>query len=450
VYEPHSIDTVVPSDGPCYNSPESVLNKFYSKGDVAMKTNGFFLTRIACIVWVSCMISSVSAQSADYEKQASRILDAAGIKGGLIVHVGCGDGKLTASLYSDDGYLVHGLDTQTENVEVAREYLQSRDLYGPISVDNFDGKRLPYIDNLVNLLVTEDLGQLPMTEVMRVLCPNGVAYIKEDGQWKKTVKDWPEEINEWTHFLHGPNNNAVARDRIVGPPCHLQWLFESKHLRSHEHLNSVSALVSARGRIFYIIDEGPTAAVVAPPLWRLVARDAFNGVLFWKRDIGPWERHFCLFRSGLPDIARRLVAVGERAYATLGYGKRVAAFDAATGRTVRIYEATEGALEIIYDNGRLFVVIGTIDEKAYSETLKRFVPSLAPRQKGIVALDADSGHVLWKLRDHDTSELMPTTLAVSNGRLFFQNTREVICLNAYSGEEAWRAERPVYTRRSTG
>lgn len=412
-----------------------------------MTINGSFYTRIVFVLWASCMISPVMTRSDAYENEALQILDATGVEGGLIVHVGCSDGKLTAALYSQGGSLVQGLDTQTENVEKAREFIQSHDLYGPISIDCFDGKRLPYIDNLVNLLVIEDLGQVTMPEVMRVLCPNGVAYIKKDDKWERTIKPWPEEIDEWTHFLHGPDNNAVARDRIVGPPFHLQWLSEPKHLRSHEHLNGVSALVSAHGRIFYIIDEGPTAAVVAPPRWRLIARDAFNGVLLWKRDIGPWEGHFRLFRSGPPDIARRLVAVRNKVYATLGYGKQVAAFDAATGQTVRIYEATEGALEIICDNGRLFVVVGTINKEAYSEALQRFVPAPAPKHKGIVALDADSGRVLWKLRDEDTFELMPTTLAVSNGHVFFQNTREVMCLNAYSGKEEWRAERPVYTQR---
>ena len=31
-------------------------------------------------------------------------------RGGLVVHLGCGDGKLTAALRTGDAYLVHGLD----------------------------------------------------------------------------------------------------------------------------------------------------------------------------------------------------------------------------------------------------------------------------------------------------------------------------------------------------
>jgi len=374
---------------------------------------------------------------------AASILRDSGVKGGLVVHVGCGDGKLTAALRVNDSYLVQGLDADAKNVDAARAHIQSLGKYGPISVDTFDGKRLPYIDNTVNLLVADDLGGVPMAEVMRVLAPQGVAYIGG----RKTVKPRPDTIDEWTHYLHGPDNNAVANDAVVGPPAHLQWLAGPRHLRTHEHLNSLSALVSAGGRVFYIIDEGPTAAVFAKPRWRLVARDAFNGVLLWKRDIGPWEGHWRLFRSGPADLARRLVAVGDRVYATPGYGKPVVAFDAATGQTVRTYDATAGALEILHDNGRLYVLVGNIDQQAYARTSKLYHPSPPPRQKGIVTVDADSGRLLWKRSDEHTREAMPTTLAVSGERLFFQNTRQVVCLDAGRGDEQWRADRAVPTTR---
>ncbi|MHC4569033.1 MAG: outer membrane protein assembly factor BamB family protein, partial [Planctomycetota bacterium] len=404
-------------------------------------------TKVICILWASCTLSGAMAGPGAHERQARQILDDTAVKGGLIVHVGCGDGKLTAALRANDRYVVHGLDRKAKNVSRARNHVHSLGLYGKVSVAQLDGRRLPYTDNLVNLIVVENPGAVPLKELDRVLCPDGVAYIKKQGRWNKRIKPRPKEIDEWTHHLHGPDNNAVAADSVVGRPFHLQWLADPKHLRGHEHLNSVSALVSARGRIFYIIDEGSTAAVVAPPQWRLVARDAFNGTLLWKRDIGPWEGHFRLFRSGPPDIGRRLVAAGDKVYASLGYGKPVAAFDAATGSTARIYAETQGALEIIHSDGRLFVVVGNIDEEAYRETVESFAPSPAPRMKGIVAVDADSGRLLWRQQDQDTSELMPTAMAVRGERLFFQNTRQLICLDARSGDEQWRADRSTYTTR---
>jgi 2-polyprenyl-3-methyl-5-hydroxy-6-metoxy-1,4-benzoquinol methylase len=57
--------------------------------------------------------------------QGHDILETAGIQGGLIVHVGCGDGRLTAALRADDRCIVHGLDADTKNVEAARKHIQS-------------------------------------------------------------------------------------------------------------------------------------------------------------------------------------------------------------------------------------------------------------------------------------------------------------------------------------
>ena len=46
-------------------------------------------------------------------------------------------------------------------------------------------------------------------------------------------------------------------------------------------------MVTAKGRLFYVIDDGVRASMIMPPDWKLVARDAFNGVLLWERKIEP-------------------------------------------------------------------------------------------------------------------------------------------------------------------
>ncbi|MEA3225187.1 MAG: hypothetical protein U9Q07_04490 [Planctomycetota bacterium] len=43
-------------------------------------------------------LSAITAVCAAQGKQAGRILAETGVKGGLVVHLGCGDGKLTAAL----------------------------------------------------------------------------------------------------------------------------------------------------------------------------------------------------------------------------------------------------------------------------------------------------------------------------------------------------------------
>ena len=135
-----------------------------------------------------------------------------------MVHVGCGDGKLTAALRAGDGYLVQGLDADAKNVAAARQYVQSLGLYGKVSVEQWSGERLPYADNLVNLIVVSDPATVAKDELLRVLCPGGVAVFldsKSEIQDLKLTKPWPPEIDEWSHYLHGPDNNAVAHDTVV-------------------------------------------------------------------------------------------------------------------------------------------------------------------------------------------------------------------------------------------
>jgi len=396
---------------------------------------------------------------------AGDILKATGIRGGLVVHVGCGDGKLTAALRAGDSYLVHGLDTDVEQVAEAREHIRSLGLYGPVSVDTFDGKRLPYVDNLVNLVVVSDAGsQVASEEITRVLAPGGVAILlnrQSPIENRKWIKPRPAEIDEWTHFLHGADNNAVARDTVVGPPKRYQWISGPKWARSHDHLSSLSAMVSAKGRIFYIIDEAPAASVAFEPEWRLVARDAFSGVLLWKRKVEPWEGHLRPFRTGPTALARRLVAVGDRVYVTLGYGKPISVLDAAKGKTIQTCRGTDNAMEIAVDDGAVLAVVGdrasfemedtgrmSVDEgKAFVETWRpeehwRVWREKAPL-KHLVANDAETGELLWKKNDADTREIMPTAMAVSDKRVFIQNEKAIVALDAGTGKEIWRSERLI-------
>ena len=99
-------------------------------------------------------------------------------------------------------------------------------------------------------------------------------------------------------------------------------------------------LVSSKNRIFYILDEGPPG-VEGPDKWSLIARDAFNGVLLWKRPIQDWGwKHWtdqpfngAAARFMNPhQLMRRLVAVGDTVYVTPGIYSAVHALDAATGK----------------------------------------------------------------------------------------------------------------------
>lgn len=228
-------------------------------------------------------------------------------------------------------------------MQEARDNILAAGLYGSVTARRFDGKELPYVDNLVNLVIADDPGGLSRDEIMRVLVPGGTAIT--DGE--KTVQPWPDDIDEWTHYLHGPDNKAVTGDRVAYKPRALQWKAEPLHGRSHEEMASLSACVTAKGRIFYITDQAPPAFIRFDGQWELVARDAFNGMLLWRKPIPLWSDHLRHFRAGPLHLRRRLVAVGDLVYVTLGIDAPVLELDAATGEVLKTCEGLQRTEEII-------------------------------------------------------------------------------------------------------
>ena len=402
---------------------------------------------------------------------ARKILSATGVRGGLIVHVGCGGpsttstssgqadsgqaGKLTAALRANDGFVVQGLDTDEAKVVRAREHIRRAGVYGSVSAARWDGRVLPYVDNLVNLVVAEGPPAVSMDEVMRVLCPNGVAYVRSGDTWTKTVKPRPKELDEWTHWLHGADGNAVAADTAVGPPRHAQWIAEPRWQRHHELTPSLSALVSSGGRLFAIVNEAAPGIDGLPDKWVLVARDAFNGKLLWKRRIAEWGwRQWSDHSHGHgrwnhpTHIARRLVAVGNRVYVTLGFNAPLTALDAATGRTVMTYPQSGFTDEILYHEGTL--VLATNDAAQGPGRIK----TKPPVKKSVVAMNAETGEMLWKTGDFEGAaskadaieRVTHLTMALGGGKVFCVEENAIVALSLKTGKRLWRKARPERPR----
>jgi outer membrane protein assembly factor BamB len=418
-----------------------------------MKTRSLFIGLFAIAVSVSWILLAGITQSCSQGEQADpalraiSILGKSGVKGGLVVHINCGDGKLTEALKMNDSFIVHGLDPNAENVQKARQYLTSKGKYGPVSVDLLKANRLPYTDNLVNLVVSEDLGSIPMDEVKRILSPNGVLMTKGLFGWKKTVKPWPAEMDEWNQYLHAADGNMVSTDELISPIQHYQWIGSPRWGRHHDTTASMSAMVSAGGRIFYILDEGPKESIQLPAKNFLIARDAFNGTILWKLPIQEWQNHLFALKSGPAYLPRRLAAVGDRVYATLGIDAPLSELDAATGKTLRTFPKTEQTSEVIISDGTLFLSIGRPEKKKerYAPKHTAVFPNAdwsrsewawsgEPAQ--IMAIDARDGDVLWVKR----SPVAPLSLSADSKAVYFYDGTKMVCMDRRTGQENWKSQ----------
>lgn len=361
---------------------------------------------------------------------AKQLLDLAGVRGGLAVHVGCGDGRLIASLAAIENLAVEGLDADTARVVRAREHLAALGLHGKASVQCWQGDRLPYAENMVNLLIVDGPVAVPEAEILRVLVPGGVACARHGGSWRKLIKRYPSELDQWTHWLHDAGNNAVAHDACVGPPRSLKWVAEPLHSRGHETTPSVNAMVTGGGRIFYVLDEGQPGVYALPSKWFLVARDAFNGLLLWRRPVPEWLDPTFQGRQPWGARPRRLVVDGQRVFLPLGPEAVLSALDAATGKTICTFDAARDTIEIRYC-GRLLLVAGSAAPLG---------PTLGSKPLPVTLRVATTDHpdrlkLLWQ---SPVTRLAPQTLAIGCGQVYYYDGEEVVALDALTGGPAWR------------
>jgi outer membrane protein assembly factor BamB len=399
--------------------------------------------------------------------QAREILATLDRPGGLVVHLGCGGGELTAALGASESFIVHGLTRDTVDVTQARDYIRGKSRYGRVSVEHWRGGSLPYAENVVNLMVI-DGESVSAKEVARVLTPRGAALIKgawnsEDPrlqaqpaklkEWTKVVKRVPPEIDEWSHYLHAADNNAVAADTRVGPPRRLQWTGAPKWMTHHDRGGGgMSAMVSSKGRLFYIIDEGHRESPLLPAKRMLVARDAFNGVILWKRKIDTWWSRLFPLKCGPAQQTRRLVAPtaqeagGDKVFVTLGLNVPLSVLDARTGKTLMEIEDSTGTEELIVDNGVVFVQVNPAlaEHKEYQpkyryimqekvDARKRF--GWSPAKRRIMAVTADTGKILWR----KNTDVTPLTLTADARHVYYHDGASIVCLKRGDGEEVWKS-----------
>ncbi len=392
------------------------------------------------------------------------LIELSGLNPGLVVVLEPDDvGRL--STRPESHCLVDVLLGNADAAQAARTAIAQSGRYGRTTAREYDGKHLPYVDNLVNLVVVDtgcemrDAG----SEILRVLTPRGVAIVREKGNeaWLSRIphpvsrigdgfvmfaKPVPAEMDDWTHYLYDGSNNAVSKDSLVGPPRRVQWVGSPKRTRHHDHIASVSALACAAGRIFFINDAGSSRSIHLPAKWSLVARDAFNGNVLWTKDIPKWVNPLWPLKSGPAATPRRLVASAGDVFVTLGIDAPVSLLDAKTGEQVRVFSETRFARELVVSEGTLLcVTAGAADYDTYVPSHQRSPEEQRVVDGGwgsrnemrrVVAIDPASGKVLW----HTQSPVTPLSLAATNGRVFFHDGSRIHALGLDSGKELWASE----------
>jgi outer membrane protein assembly factor BamB len=139
--------------------------------------------------------------------------------------------------------------------------------------------------------------------------------------------------------------------------------------------------------------------------------------------------------------------VGNRVYVTLGLDAPVSVLDAATGQTLRVLPGTEYTEEISVADGVVYLVVGT------SEVHRRgggfFARGEPPATdfRYITARDGKSGRELWRRDFVGTNFLLPLTMTLHDGSVYYRDINGLGRLDAATGESVWRKPRPSVARR---
>jgi outer membrane protein assembly factor BamB len=374
--------------------------------------------------------------------ELAEVIQSKRLQGGVILLV-----NADHEAYDDaaaSGCTVRGLAPDSAVVDALRKRLTAKGVYGKISVAEFDGKTLPCIDGLVNLVLVGN-GDVPRAEVLRALAPGGTALIKAKAGWQTQTKPWPAEMGEWNQFLCNADNNGVARDS-AGPPERLQWTAGSRYGRVKNFMPSVTSLVTANGRMFTVEDVATTETGQLRKKYVLLARDAFNGCELWRRPLHDWDKEKLGPVKIIPvQLQRLMFAIGDKVYCTDGYDGPVTVFDGATGRTLTTFANTGHTREMAHEDGVLYGIRGT----AYAyKTRVREMAKLKIDDVTLYARDAHSGKVLWesliKGGQGGTEGYIGASLSIKGKRLCYMTRSKLVCLDSKTGEEIWRREYPFW------
>ena len=294
-----------------------------------------------------------------YTMAAERILEETDIAKGYCLVLGCGTGRLAYELVKRSDLKVIGLESDPAKRKTARERLDAAGLYGSrIVVEPWPVSDLPdYFANLVvsdGMIASGSIDESPES-IYRVLRPYGgvmllgvpasvtprgplangdslLAWMQragtenptlasggDPGLWARLTRAELEGDGDWTHLYASPGNTANSEDDLLNGPLGLLWYGEPGPSGVVERHARAMAPIATNGRMFLQGEE------------TVKAYDSYNGTFLWGRDIPGAVRVRVDIDGGNLAAAEDslFVAAKDKCYR----------LDAATGETVRIYNA---------------------------------------------------------------------------------------------------------------
>ena len=369
---------------------------------------------------------------------ADQVIRHIGSRRGLCVVLGDAQGTFTRELAQQSELLIYAQSPAAKEVDAARRAADATGHYGTrIFVEQGPVTKLHLADNLADaLVVLGDTGAVSVAEVLRVLRPEGRAFLGK----QTLVKPFPQGVDDWSHPYHGPDNNPASRDQIAKGPYLTQFLADPRYAPLPQ------VAVASAGRVFKLFGHIAFKEREEPWLNTLAAFNGFNGEFLWRRPVTP----------GLMVHRNTLIATPTTVYF-------------ADDQSCKVIEATTGQMKgeiappaevaggtfwkwMALENEVLYALIG---EQEPPDPVIRMRSNnhgwpwdpLSPgfNQKEnpwgyghtVVAIDPKTQKIWWQHREAEAVD--SRALCMAAGRLYlFRPGAFLVCLDARNGQELWR------------
>jgi outer membrane protein assembly factor BamB len=357
-----------------------------------------------------------------------------GVRRGLCLVVGPADsaGRIAVALASAGELTVYVQTSGAASAASASQLADEKGLLGSrVFVGQGDLRRLNLADELADAVIVAGNADVPETELLRVLRPEGRAIQGE----RVVVKPRRAGTDEWTHPYHNPGNNPQSRDQEARRPFLTHFMAEPWYCPLPQ------MTVIAGGRIYKVFGNRSSARPQEPLIETLLAMSAHNGTVLWQRPLSPG---FMIHRN-------TFIASGDTLYLADDVSCKL--IDGATGETrdeiVAPADLADGPVWkwTALEKDVLYALVGekeTSDQPLRNDRLRGAgwpwwsINSYSfGFGRTILAIDPKTKKVLWHRREQERID--SRAMAIVDGRLYYYSDGKFLaCIDTADGKDVWR------------
>lgn len=381
-------------------------------------------------------VAALAAWAAAAEKpSAAGVLAKIGAKRGICALVGDSGAALALELAKASELTLYVQLADHDSMQAAAKAADAAGLLGSrLFVAAVKPPRIGLADNVADAVVVLD--DTPKAEALRVLRPEGQALVGGEA----ASKPFPPGVADWSHHFHSPDNNPLSRDAVARAPFLTQFVAEPRYAPAPQQV------VASAGRLFMAFGHIAWHQREEDVLDTLMAVNAYNGTLLWKR---PLPSGFMVDRSTMIATPAALYVADDKGCKLL---------DPATGAVKDEIavpaDLADGAFWkwMALEDGVLYALVGKPEppdpvarwrstshgwpwggiSKGYND---RDLPWGFART--LVALDPKSKKILWHRQQDPPVDARSTCL--KGGRLYIGHYGQFLaCLDARTGNDLWR------------